>query len=84
MLFRSEEMAQEALTLKKEIEMGIDSYADMVEKHSWTFLETCISKGAVVENALELYKPVIKHRSSSQIAQDYIDLAQELLAVLEV
>lgn len=56
----------------------------MVEKHSWTFLETCISKGAVVENALELYKPVIKHRSSSQIAQDYIDLAQELLAVLEV
>ena len=47
-------------------------------------METCISKGAVVENALELYKPVIKHRSSSQIAQDYIDLAQELLAVLEV
>ena len=61
-----------------------NTYADMVEKHSWTFLETCISKGAVVENALELYKPVIKHRSSSQIAQDYIDLAQELLAVLEV
>lgn len=56
-------------------------YADMVGKHDWNFLDTCISKGAVVENALELYKPVIRHRSRSQVAQDYLDLAKELLEV---
>ncbi len=54
-------------------------YADMVGMHSWPFLETCISKGAVVDNALELYKPVKKHRHKSVVATDYMDLAKELL-----
>lgn len=56
-------------------------YADMIGKHDFPFLETCISRGAVTENALELYKPVMKHRSRSQVAQDYMDLAKELLEV---
>ncbi len=58
-----------------------ETYADMVEKHDWEFLETCVSKGAVVENALKHYKPVLRHRSRSIVAQDYIDLAKELLEV---
>lgn len=57
------------------------TYIDMVQYHEWTFLETCISRRAVVENALEHYKPVLRHRSKSQTAQDYLDLAQELLEV---
>ena len=56
-------------------------YADMVGKHSLPFLDTCISRGAVVENALEQYKPVMKHRSRSNVAEDYMDLAKELLGV---
>ena len=58
-----------------------NTYADMVGKHDWQFCETCVSKGAVVENALELYKPVIRHRSRSVVAQDYMDLAGELLGI---
>lgn len=55
-----------------------NTYLDMVEKHCWDIMETCISKGAVVENALEHYKPVMKHRSHSQVAMDFMDLATEL------
>ena len=58
-----------------------DTYADMIQRHDWEFLETCISKGAVVENALKHYKPVLRHRSRSVVAQDYLDLAKELLGV---
>mgnify|MGYP000672900694 FL=1 len=38
-------------------------------------------QGAVVENALEYYKPVMKHRSKSQVALDFMDLAMELQEV---
>lgn len=54
-------------------------YKDLLEKHDYPFLGTCVSRSAVVDNALELYKPVGKHRSGSQAAQDYMDLAKELL-----
>lgn len=57
------------------------TYVDMVQCHSWTFMETCISKGAVVNNALDYYKPVARHRSKCQVAQDYLELAKELLEV---
>lgn len=57
----------------------LNTYIDMVQYHSWPVLETCISKGAVVDNALDRYKPVMKHRSKSQVARDYLDLARELL-----
>ena len=56
-------------------------YADMVGKHEFPFLDTCIGRGAVVENALDQYKPVIRHRRKSNAAADYIDLAKELLEV---
>ena len=57
-------------------------YADMIEKHTFPFLKTCIGRGAVVENALNQYKPVLKHRSRSNAAMDFMDLAQELLEVV--
>lgn len=56
-------------------------YSDMIGRHDWNFCATCISKGGVVENALELYKPVLRHRSKSTVAEDYMDLAKELMEV---
>lgn len=34
---------------------------------------------AIVDNALSLYKPVAKHRVMSNVAQDFVDLVEELL-----
>jgi chromosome partitioning protein len=42
-------------------------------------METCVSRSAVVDNALNLYKPVLKHRKNSSVAQDYLELAKELI-----
>lgn len=53
-------------------------YEDLVTKHDYPLLETCVSRSAVVDNALELYKPVQKHRSGSQVAKDYEELAKEV------
>lgn len=58
-----------------------DTYSDMIEKHDWSFLDTCISRSAVVENALEFYKPLLKHRSKSTVTADYMELTKELLGV---
>lgn len=54
-------------------------YKDLLEKHDYPFLETCISRSAVVDNALDYYKPIQKHRAGSQVSQDYMDLAKEIL-----
>lgn len=54
-------------------------YRDMVQMHQWVFLDTCVSRSADIENALSLYKPVMKHRSKSPVAADYMELAKELL-----
>lgn len=52
---------------------------DLIGKHDYPIMETCVSRSAVVDNALELYKPVLKHRSTSVVAQDYLELAKELV-----
>ena len=56
-------------------------YKDLMEKHDYPFLETCISRSATIDNALEYYKPVKRHRAKSPVAQDYMDLAEEILAL---
>ena len=52
---------------------------DLIGKHDYPIMDTCISRSAVVDNALNLYKPVLKHRKNSNVAQDYLELAKELL-----
>lgn len=52
---------------------------DLLAKHDYPFMDSCISRTAVVDNALSLYKPVAKHRSGSMVADDFMDLAKELL-----
>lgn len=52
---------------------------DILGKHDYPIMETCISRSAVVDNALDLYKPVAKHRRNSIIATDYMELAKELV-----
>lgn len=58
-----------------------DTYRDMVERHEWKFLESCISRSAVVENALEYYKPLLRHRSKSTASEDFMELTKEILEV---
>ena len=55
------------------------SSMDLLAKHDYPFMDSCISRTAVVDNALSLYKPVAKHRSGSMVADDFMDLAKELL-----
>ena len=45
----------------------------------WKTIQSCISRTAIVDNALSLYKPVAKHRVMSNVAQDFVDLVEELL-----
>lgn len=52
---------------------------DLIAKHDYPFMQSCISRTAVVDNALSLYKPVAKHRINSKAAEDFVDLASELL-----
>lgn len=52
---------------------------DLLARHDYPVLDTCISRSAVVDNALNLYKPVQRHRRDSAVAQDFTELARELL-----
>ena len=54
------------------------SSEDLIAKHDYPFMQSC-SRTAIVDNALSLYKPVAKHRVMSNVAQDFIDLVEELL-----
>lgn len=56
-----------------------ETMADLIGKHDYPILDTCVSRSAVVDNALNLYKPVLKHRRLSSVAQDYLELAKELM-----
>ena len=58
-------------------------YEDLVGRHDYPFLTTCVSASSVVDNALLLYKPVAKHRKSNPVADDYLELANEILGVKE-
>ncbi len=54
-------------------------FLDMIEKHDYPFLETCIVKRAAVESALKMRKPLIRHALRNQATKDFCDLAEELL-----
>lgn len=56
-----------------------ETMIDLIGKHDYPIMDTCISRSAVVDNALNLYKPVLKHRRFSSVAQDYLELAKELM-----
>jgi chromosome partitioning protein len=54
-----------------------------VGRHDYPFLTTCVSASSAVDNALLLYKPVAKHRKRNPVADDYLELANEILSVKE-
>lgn len=54
---------------------------DLLQKHNYPIMESCISRSSVVDNALAMYKPVACHRSKSTIAIDYMELATELIGM---
>lgn len=57
---------------------------DLLERHDYPIMDNCISRSVVVDNALDLYKPVVKHRKNSVVATDYTELAKELVDSWEV
>lgn len=54
-------------------------YEDLLVKHDYPFLDTCVSSSAVVANALDVYKPLLRHRRKSQAACDFAELTEELI-----
>lgn len=58
-------------------------FDDLIEKHTYPFMESCISASAAIENALAFNKPVQKHRKNSPGAQDFLELAEELITIAE-
>lgn len=53
--------------------------SDLLGKHDYPIMETCVSRSAVVDNALDLYKPVLKHRRNSIVAADFMELTKEII-----
>lgn len=57
-------------------------YRDLLERHDYPILDTCISERAAVGNALNLKKPVALHRRRDQVTMDFKDLTQEIIAIV--
>lgn len=54
-------------------------FEDIMLRHAYPFLETCVVERTAVENALSLRKPLMRHAPGNQAAKDFWDLAEELL-----
>ena len=54
-------------------------FFDMVQRHDYPFLDTCIVKRAAVESALKMRKLLIRHALRNQATKDFCDLAEELI-----
>ena len=57
-------------------------YQDLINRHDYPIMDTCISERAAVQNALTLKKPVALHRKKDQVTVDFMDLANEILTLL--
>ena len=55
-------------------------YEDLIGKHDYPFLNTCVSASSAVDDALIMYKPMLKHHSKNAVANDYMELAYEILS----
>jgi len=56
-------------------------HKDLVERHDFPILSTCISNRAAVISATTKRKPLVKHRKNDTATQDFLELADELLEV---
>ena len=64
------------------------SSADLLGKHDYPFLQSCISRTAIVDNALSLYKPVAKHELGVRALHvinfyEFVDYRTEALVTRE-
>ena len=62
---------------KSKGQIGI--FKDLVFRHDYPFLSTCILASEVIPNAESINKPVMKHRKNSKSAKDFSALATELM-----
>ncbi len=58
-------------------------FEELMSRHCYPILNTCVGDCAAIGTALDRNKPVVTHRSKSAGAMDYMELAEELLAVIE-
>lgn len=56
-------------------------YEDLINTHSYPFLESCVYERTAVMSALAMRKPLIKHSSKSQATIDFIELTNEIMEV---
>lgn len=54
-------------------------FEDLMQRHTYPFLETCVVERAAVDNALDLRKPLMRHAPKNQVSLDFMDLTEELL-----
>lgn len=53
-------------------------FEDLYSKHDYPIMESCIRNSETVNTALQLYKPIQKHRSGCPVCVDYINLTDEI------
>lgn len=53
-------------------------FEDLYSKHDYPIMESCIRSSETVNTALQLYKPIQKHRSGCPVCVDYINLTDEI------
>lgn len=53
-------------------------FTDLYTKHDYPIMDACISGSEVVNTALQLYKPVQRHRSGCPVCVDYMNLVDEI------
>lgn len=61
---------------KRKVQKAIVS--DLCKKHDYPIMESCITGSETVNTALQLYKPVQKHRSGCKVCVDYMNLVDEI------
>lgn len=54
---------------------------EMISKHNYPLLDTTVSAHEAVNSAILQRKPLFKHRRSSEVTEDYIQLATEVAEI---
>lgn len=58
-------------------------YRDLIENHDYPVLDSSVSDYSGIQSALLRHKPLYMHRSKSSVNEDYTDLANEVIDILD-
>lgn len=73
------------LTMFDNRKKSLNRVMDLIEQDTYIIFDTMISRSAVCESAEDkkVRKPLLKHRKNSKVAADYLELAKEILSLIE-